>query len=223
MLKWSSFWVQIYNLKSRTRETGKAIGASLGKVIDVDVADTGVQWGKCLRVRVEIDVTRKLIRGRKINFEEREARWEHFKYERLPNFCYRCGLLEHDLKDCSKSEGNDKVEERGDLQYGAWLRRDPIRRLGWEFGFAKKEGGETRYRTKIVVDGGQNEMVELSGRVARDEHMIEAPCLKEGTLEQQTQKIVGGERTTEENQENGKVKNIGESPKRVSANLGKEN
>ena len=98
MLKWSPFWVQIYNLplKSRTRETGKAIGASLGQVLDVDVEDTGVQWGRCLRVRVEIDVTRKLIRGRKINIEKEEARWVQFKYERLPNFCYRCGLLEHD-------------------------------------------------------------------------------------------------------------------------------
>ena len=98
VLKWSPFWVQIYNLtlKSRTRETGKAIGASLGQVLDVDVADTRVQWGRCLRVWVEIDVTRKLIRGRKINIEKEEARWVHFKYECLPNLCYRCGLLEHD-------------------------------------------------------------------------------------------------------------------------------
>lgn len=44
MLKWSSFWVQIYNLplKSRIRETGRTIGASLRKVIDVDVVDTEV-------------------------------------------------------------------------------------------------------------------------------------------------------------------------------------
>ena len=44
VLKWSPFWVKIYNLplKSRTRETGRAIGASLGKVLDVDVADNGV-------------------------------------------------------------------------------------------------------------------------------------------------------------------------------------
>ena len=44
MLKWSPFWVQIYNLplKSQTRETGKAIGASLGQVLDVDVEDIGV-------------------------------------------------------------------------------------------------------------------------------------------------------------------------------------
>ena len=53
--------------------------------------------------------------GRKINMEDGEARWVHFKYERLPNFCYRCGLLEHDLKDCLENLGNDKSDERGDL------------------------------------------------------------------------------------------------------------
>ena len=60
-----SILVQIYNLplKSQTREMGKAIGSSLGKVINVNVADTGVQWGTCLRVWVAIDVTQKLIRG----------------------------------------------------------------------------------------------------------------------------------------------------------------
>ena len=131
VLKWSSFWVQIYNLplKGRTRESGKAIGASLGKVIDVDVVNTRVQCGTCLRVWVAIDVTWKLIRGRKINFEEGEARWVHFKYERLPNLYYRCGLLEHDLKDCLESTRNDKEEER---------RTNKKRRLGvWLY----KEGG----------------------------------------------------------------------------------
>lgn len=49
-----------------------AIGASLGEVleVEVDVADTGVQWGKCLQVCVKIDVSRKLIRGKKINIDE---------------------------------------------------------------------------------------------------------------------------------------------------------
>ena len=44
VLRWSPFWVQIYNLplKHRTKETGMAIGASLGEVLEVDVSDTGV-------------------------------------------------------------------------------------------------------------------------------------------------------------------------------------
>ena len=48
-------------LKSRTKETGYSIGATIGEVIEVDVAENGVQWVKCLRVRVMVDVTRRLI------------------------------------------------------------------------------------------------------------------------------------------------------------------
>lgn len=44
VFRWSPFWVQIYNLplKHRTRETRMAIGASLGEVMEVDVAYTRV-------------------------------------------------------------------------------------------------------------------------------------------------------------------------------------
>ena len=62
-VKWAPFWVQIYNLplNNRKKETGWAIGSCLGSVLDVDVTETGVQWGKCLRVRVKIDVTKRLV------------------------------------------------------------------------------------------------------------------------------------------------------------------
>ena len=51
-LKWSPFWIQMFipPLKSRTRETGIIIGSKLGEVLDVDIPESGVQWGKCLRV-----------------------------------------------------------------------------------------------------------------------------------------------------------------------------
>ena len=67
--------------------------------MEVDVPDLGVIWGKFLRVWVQIDVTKRLIRGKKITIEGGEARWVQFKYEKLPNFCYRCGLLSHALTD----------------------------------------------------------------------------------------------------------------------------
>ena len=143
VLKWSPFWVQMYNLplKHRTREIGMAIGASLGEVLEVDVADTGVQWGKCLQVRVKIDVSRKLIHGKKINVDEGVDQWVLFKYERLPNFCYRCRLLEHDLKDCTQKKEIDKTGDMGEFQYGAWMKGEPVRKSGWDSYYAKKNEG----------------------------------------------------------------------------------
>ena len=150
LFQWSPFWVQMYNLplKHRTRETSLAIGASLGEVLEVDVADSGVQWRKCLRVQVKIDVTRRLIRGRKAKVEDGVDRWVLFKYERLPNFCYQCGMLDHDLKECPKSKGDDRNIVMAELQYGAWMRGDPVKRLGWEPHLTKKSGGDdTRGKT----------------------------------------------------------------------------
>lgn len=59
----------MFNLpqKSRTRETGVAIGSKLREVLDVNVSASGVQWVKCLRVRVRIDVTKRLVRGKRVN------------------------------------------------------------------------------------------------------------------------------------------------------------
>ena len=225
MLKWSPFWVQIYNLplKSRTRETGKAIGASLGQVLDVDVEDIGVQWGRCLRVRVEIGVTRKLIRGRKINIEKEEARWVQFKYERLPNFCYKCGLLEHDQRECSESMGFGKGDEKDELQYGAWMRGDPVKRWGVESGFSKKmEGERSTNGVRIRLDEERNKLEKQREAVAREKQASDASFLEEDTMEHQVEKTVGGEMTTKKFHENSKVCKMGESSKETQAKLGKE-
>lgn len=87
-IKWAPFWVLIFNLplNCRTKEIGWAIGAKLGEVLEVDVQDLGVQWGRCLRVRVRLDVTKKLVRGKKTTVGGGESRWVNLKYERLPNF-----------------------------------------------------------------------------------------------------------------------------------------
>ncbi|XP_030940140.1 uncharacterized protein LOC115965077 [Quercus lobata] len=131
----SPFWVQIHNLplKSRTRETGRVIGTSLGEVMDVDVSESGVNWGKYLRVRVMMDVTKKLVRGKRIVIEGGEQRWITFKYERLPNFCYKCGLLNHGVKDCKEENGSGANMEHNNLQYGAWMRGEVPRKGGGDF------------------------------------------------------------------------------------------
>ena len=142
-IKWSPFCIQIFNLplKSRTKETGWAIGSSLGTVMEVDVPDSGVNWGKCLRVRVRIDVTERLIWGKRITIEGGESRRVQLKFERLPNFCYRCGLLSHSLRECTVSPIKNQLGEEC-LQYGAWLRGEPRRRFPKE---SNNHGGRANH------------------------------------------------------------------------------
>ena len=82
-LKWSLFWIQIYNLplKCITSGSGFEIGAKIREVMEVDVPEKGVQWGKYLRVWVNFNTSKKLVRGKKVCIEDGNGRWVYFKYE----------------------------------------------------------------------------------------------------------------------------------------------
>ena len=75
-----------------------------------------------------MDVTKKLVQRKKVAIEEDEKRWVIFKYERLPNFCYNCGLLSHNLRDCPASLHLTKPVDPKEYQYGPWLRGEIIKR-----------------------------------------------------------------------------------------------
>ena len=86
----SAFWIRIVNLpiKSMTREVGEDIGAVVGNLIDVDVpAENGIAWERFLRIRVEVELAKPLMRGCIIQVEEDDPVWVDFRYEHLPTFC----------------------------------------------------------------------------------------------------------------------------------------
>jgi hypothetical protein len=68
-----------------SREIGQKIGSTLGTMEEVDVT-----WGRCLRVRIHLDVTRPLERGRALVLSGKSI-WVPFRYEKLPQFCHVCG------------------------------------------------------------------------------------------------------------------------------------
>lgn len=88
--------------------------------------------GRFMRIKVTMNLQNPLKRGTVIKFKEKDKR-VHFKYERFPTFCFVCGRIGHQLKDCDSLE--DLTEEvfeeldEQDLSYGQWLRASPFPKM----------------------------------------------------------------------------------------------
>ena len=77
------------------KDVGGRVANEIGELITVDVSQNGLAWGPFLRIRVNIDITKPLMRAKMMRIEGLDVGWIYFQYERLPIFCYRCGILGH--------------------------------------------------------------------------------------------------------------------------------
>jgi hypothetical protein len=126
-------WVQIHGLLPRHLNAGtsKQIGTTLSKVIPTVDSEDEASWGDFVRVHVSVNNSRPLCRGRKVGLGSGKEVLISFQYEKLANFCYRCGLVTHSDKDCSiwlRSKGSLNSDQQ---QFRAWMRaqvRAPHRR-----------------------------------------------------------------------------------------------
>ena len=122
------FWVQVHDIPIRymSREVAASICESVGVVCRSN-AGVEADGGRFIRVKVSLDISLPLCRGRLITLENGKKHWVSFKYERLPNICYWCGRLDHNDKDCTlwiQSKGSLTEENR---QYNQTLRASPYR------------------------------------------------------------------------------------------------
>ncbi|KAL5819940.1 hypothetical protein ACOSQ4_023782 [Xanthoceras sorbifolium] len=117
------FWIQLYNLPlvCMNKEAGIYLGGLIGEVQEIDSGGSGDCLGKFIRVRVLIDINKPLRRGLRVAMGENDELVSVLLcYERLPNFCYFCGLVGHLIRDCLL---NDKgLMDDSNLKFGQWLR-----------------------------------------------------------------------------------------------------
>jgi hypothetical protein len=110
-------WARILNLgfELMNAERGTSLAACLGKVDRLDVDENGKAWGSYLRARVTINATEPIMRCISV-FSKKKNTMMHFDvmYERLPLYCFSCGLLGHSSIACPNPADRDA---EGNLPY----------------------------------------------------------------------------------------------------------
>lgn len=101
------------------RQAALMLGGEVGEVMAIDWRDREGGWGEYIRVRVWLDITKPLRRVVKMGTQTVPLKVALVKYERLPNFCYGCGLIGHPVEACKTVKLTEGMEE-ADLQFGEY-------------------------------------------------------------------------------------------------------
>jgi hypothetical protein len=117
----AAFWVQMINLPLACMgcDIGKKIGETVGTMEAVDMNEDEMGWEEYLCVKIQLDITKPLLRRRKLNIEGK-MEWTTFQYECLLKFCFNCGVLSHGRTGCAPK--SDLRHPKANPQYGPWLR-----------------------------------------------------------------------------------------------------
>ena len=125
-----AIWVNILNLPLALRDErwGLKLAGKIGKkVLKIDVDSQKRALGKDLRARVLISLKDPLPRGVSVFSSRRQRKeWYDVVYERLPFFCFSCGIIGHSEIECPTPATRD---EKGCLPYSEKLRAPEERRF----------------------------------------------------------------------------------------------
>ena len=148
------FWVQVHEILVHymTKTVAESLCEIVGEV-QKSTDDVDDEDGHFIRVRVLIDVTLPLCRGRLITMENGVKNWIRFKYERLPNICFWCGRLTHSDKNCDLWIDNKGTLSPDQQQFNSSLKASPYSAKGKNVifvpkGSMKEENPVFRYHRK---------------------------------------------------------------------------
>ncbi|KAI9110533.1 hypothetical protein K1719_018399 [Acacia pycnantha] len=125
-------WIQVHNvpLEALCLENAIMIGGYVGEVVLAeDPHYNGRYLRNFLRVRILLDLRKSLAYGFWLPKPNGSRAWISIRYEKLPNFCYSCGKVGHDNRNC-KSEKLMSAVNVSEPRFGSWLSTNVCR--SWE-------------------------------------------------------------------------------------------
>lgn len=94
------------------------IGGRIGEVQEVNTDEAGECISSFARIRVKMNVTQPLQKRLLLKLDDGGMMSLRVAYEKLLEFCFCCGLIGHQFRECLEYKGQPKDE----LTYGTWIR-----------------------------------------------------------------------------------------------------
>ncbi|CAM0905592.1 unnamed protein product [Alopecurus aequalis] len=141
-------WAQIHGIPELYRKVSVIddLARRIGKTKEVQMNPKLFFEGNYVRIRVLIEVDKALKRVTGLNVEGEGTKRLFVKYEKIPYFCKRCGLIGHNHEECG-----DGVWSARELQYGDFMlatRREVPPPLEARAFIPRGRGGRTGFRTE---------------------------------------------------------------------------
>ena len=114
------------------RDFLQELRGKIGEEEDVETNENGECFGEFTRIRISINITQPLKKILSLKQEGETDISMPMVYEHLPDFCFCCGIIVHQYKECTQYQGQPKEE----LLYGMWMKAIMI------------EGRSKKYRSK---------------------------------------------------------------------------
>ncbi|KAF4376442.1 hypothetical protein G4B88_000130 [Cannabis sativa] len=156
-------WVKAHGvpLELLTDEAAVQMANRVGKFVAADrVRRNGILVNSFLRFRTRINISLPLVPGVSLEGNGKKKHWAFFKFEQLPVFCFKCGVIGH-MEDVFS--GRKRVvlvdDGRSVPLFGPWL-RDGSR---LENGFALLEVEEIQDRIVLEKHDVAQDSVPVSG------------------------------------------------------------
>ncbi|CAN1221768.1 hypothetical protein LINGRAPRIM_LOCUS382 [Linum grandiflorum] len=138
----ASFWLVAYNLTPGyfTEVVGRTLGNFVGRFVKYDPIQYYDGNKAVMRIRTELDITLPLKREKRIRRPGEQVITCCFKYEKLANYCFVCGMLGHVERTCDVRFDNPdgEVPKLWDIQLRAPPRLSLQPRVG--AGYLIEEG-----------------------------------------------------------------------------------
>jgi hypothetical protein len=112
-------WVQMWGLPShcKTKEMRESLGSIMGTVETSELYEYP-RKKLIVKIKVAINVYQPIQTGILIGNHRDRTHWIDYRYENLPQVCFKCGMLGHEEKLCM----NEAFYMEGHAPLGPWIR-----------------------------------------------------------------------------------------------------